>query len=97
MATQGTSLIINNLRADDVGTYTCTVAWAGQSVTHVLEVTGECCPDVRTTTSNIREEIYVGWCTHISNFPSSSPRTQVVTKGSDGVPSPQQKHDRGRG
>lgn len=41
LATEGTNLIINSLTTDDVGTYTCTVAWAGQSVTHVLEVTGE--------------------------------------------------------
>ncbi|XP_050701549.1 protein amalgam-like isoform X2 [Eriocheir sinensis] len=39
MATDGTHLIINNLTEDDAGTYTCTVTWAGQSVTHVLEVT----------------------------------------------------------
>ncbi|XP_045115325.1 protein amalgam-like isoform X2 [Portunus trituberculatus] len=39
LSTEGTNLIINKVSANDIGTYTCTVAWAGQSVTHVLEVT----------------------------------------------------------
>ncbi|XP_066959891.1 protein amalgam-like [Macrobrachium rosenbergii] len=40
LGTDGSNLIINNLDASDQDTYTCSIAWARQAVTHTLTVLG---------------------------------------------------------
>lgn len=41
LSTDGSNLIINNLDASDEDAYTCSIAWARQSVTHSLTVIGD--------------------------------------------------------
>ncbi|XP_068223101.1 protein amalgam-like [Palaemon carinicauda] len=59
--TEGSNLIINNLEASDQDTYTCSVAWARQAVTHTLTVHGaEPAPPVYLTTIPSDGQIAVG-------------------------------------
>ncbi|XP_042221009.1 lachesin-like [Homarus americanus] len=58
LATQGTDLTINDLTFDDADSYTCSVAWAKQTVTHTLEVVAGGGPDVVSQPSPELQVVY---------------------------------------